>query len=239
MLLPGFSTTVCPAPSLSPPNIPEVRSTGAWIGGASRDTERQPARLPGRSLTGQSGAGPCQLQTLITFHSRGFRGTRLLLAVRACGHWCQQWPSTSRPATCTQKGPGRCQAPAKTKIALGLEFPESSSWGSLPRRPHPHCRGPCVPTSLLDTKTATEKERASVPPRCEKVGRKFQPVASVGCEMAPSPFAVEIHASSLVPRPDSHLSSRRCCQWSWVMGRGRLHGAVKKAAVIARRPSAR
>lgn len=51
MLLPGFSTTVCPAPSLSPPNIPEVRSTGAWIGGASRDTERQPARLPGRSLT--------------------------------------------------------------------------------------------------------------------------------------------------------------------------------------------
>lgn len=44
MLLPGFSTSLCPAPSLSPPNLPDVRSTGAWIGGVSRDAERPPAR---------------------------------------------------------------------------------------------------------------------------------------------------------------------------------------------------
>lgn len=57
MLLPGFSTTLCPAPSLLPPNIPDVRSTGAWIGGVSRDIERPPARsLPD--------AGPCQLPAL-------------------------------------------------------------------------------------------------------------------------------------------------------------------------------
>lgn len=127
MLLPGFSTTLCPAPSLLPPNIPDVRSTGAWIGGVSRDTERPPARsLPV--------AGPCQLPALTTFHSCGFRGTIAVSKMAATSR-----PPAPKPNQHQQQGPAG-QVPGSSKdgncLALGLECPESTSPLPLPRTLH-------------------------------------------------------------------------------------------------------
>lgn len=127
MLLPGFSTTLCPAPSLLPPNIPDVRSMGAWIGGVSRDTERPPARsLPD--------AGPCQLPALTTFHSCGFRGTTAVSKMAATSR-----PPAPKPNQHQQQGPAG-QVPGSSKdgncLALGLECPESTSPLPLPRTLH-------------------------------------------------------------------------------------------------------